>query len=74
MHFCLSFGMVRPLTLDKTNEIFVLKRQGEFAYETRSTPELPTSRHVLVKIIATGICGSDVCIHASPTIPARPRR
>lgn len=43
----------------------MLKKVGEFAYETRKTPELPTSKHVLVKIVATGICGSDVCIPLS---------
>ncbi|KAL2064670.1 hypothetical protein VTL71DRAFT_3808 [Oculimacula yallundae] len=42
------------------NRVFVLKRKAEFAYETRPTPDLPTSKHVLIKVLATGICGSDV--------------
>ncbi|PVH76501.1 GroES-like protein [Cadophora sp. DSE1049] len=47
-------------SVSEENQVFVLRRKGEFAYETRTTPKLPTSGHVLVKIIATGICGSDV--------------
>ncbi|KAH6721571.1 chaperonin 10-like protein [Leptodontidium sp. MPI-SDFR-AT-0119] len=46
--------------VSEENRVFVLQHKGKFAYETRPTPKLPTSRHVLVKIIATGICGSDV--------------
>ncbi|KAL3418143.1 xylitol dehydrogenase [Phlyctema vagabunda] len=46
--------------VSEENEVFVLRRKGEFFYETRSTPSLPSERHVLIKILATGICGSDV--------------
>ncbi|CAL3965369.1 hypothetical protein PZA11_001867 [Diplocarpon coronariae] len=46
--------------VSQKNEVFVLRKQGEFFYETRKTPELPSSKHVLVRIVATGICGSDV--------------
>ncbi|KAK0106248.1 hypothetical protein ONS96_003889 [Cadophora gregata f. sp. sojae] len=46
--------------VSKENQVFVLRKKGDFAYETRRTPNLPTNRHVLVKILATGICGSDV--------------
>ncbi|OBT66796.1 hypothetical protein VE03_03993 [Pseudogymnoascus sp. 23342-1-I1] len=48
------------LQVSEENRVFVLRRKGEFDYETRPTPELPTSRHVLVKVMATGICGSDI--------------
>ncbi|OBT58320.1 hypothetical protein VE04_00745 [Pseudogymnoascus sp. 24MN13] len=48
------------LQVSEENRVFVLRRKGEFHYETRPTPELPTSRHVLVRIMATGICGSDI--------------
>ncbi|RDW74210.1 hypothetical protein BP5796_07652 [Coleophoma crateriformis] len=46
--------------VSEENNVFVLKRKGEFVYETQQTPILPSSGHVLIKIIATGICGSDV--------------
>jgi hypothetical protein len=44
------------------NECFVLSKEGLFSYETRHTPALPSDRHVLVQVIATGLCGSDVII------------
>jgi L-iditol 2-dehydrogenase len=44
----------------ETNKSFVLSAAREFSYEERPAPELRTSRDVRVRVIATGLCGSDV--------------
>ena len=43
------------------NKTFVLSPTKQFSYEDRSVPELRTPRHVRVRVVATGLCGSDVC-------------
>lgn len=56
--------MVNGLTDNETskapNEAFVLHPGGTFSYEERSKPTIQTSRDVVVQIMATGLCGSDV--------------
>lgn len=42
------------------NFAFVLREKGQFCYERRPVPTLPSNRHVIVAIKATGLCGSDV--------------
>ncbi|GFG07273.1 probable D-xylulose reductase A [Aspergillus udagawae] len=42
------------------NQAFVLHPGGSFHYEQRAIPTLRSERDVLVRIIATGLCGSDV--------------
>lgn len=42
------------------NNTFVLTPAREFHYEERPVPELRTSRDIRVRVIATGLCGSDV--------------
>ena len=42
------------------NECLVLSKESPLSYETRPIPALHSDRHVLVEIIATGLCGSDV--------------
>lgn len=42
------------------NRAFVLQQKGRFTYEKRPIPTLPSDRHVIVEIKATGLCGSDV--------------
>ncbi|TID21242.1 chlorophyll synthesis pathway protein BchC [Venturia nashicola] len=44
----------------KNNKSFVLEKQGVFGFQDRPFPSLRSSRDVLVRIEATGICGSDV--------------
>ncbi|KAH8586568.1 putative xylitol dehydrogenase [Bisporella sp. PMI_857] len=53
-------GHGTDLHVSEQNQVFVLRKQGEFFYETRKTPQLPSTKHVLIQVIATGICGSDV--------------
>lgn len=36
------------------------KGGGSFYYENRGVPALETDRDVIVRIVATGLCGSDV--------------
>ena len=43
------------------NKTFVLSPTKQFSYEDRPIPELRTPRHVRVRVVATGLCGSDVC-------------
>ncbi|KAL1604743.1 Endo-1,4-beta-xylanase 2 [Paraconiothyrium brasiliense] len=43
-----------------TNRSFVLSPSLKFSYEERPTPALRTTRDVRVRIIATGLCGSDI--------------
>ncbi|CAG8938925.1 unnamed protein product [Penicillium salamii] len=42
------------------NEAFVLHPGGKFFFEERSKPTIQSSRDVIVQIMATGLCGSDV--------------
>lgn len=42
------------------NPAFVLESKGHFRHEGRAVPTLPSDRHVIVAIKATGLCGSDV--------------
>lgn len=44
----------------ETNHAFVLSPSRTFSFEDRPLPELKSSRHVRVRIVATGLCGSDV--------------
>jgi len=46
--------------VDETNESFVLSPSRQFIFEDRPIPGLRTSRDVRVRVIATGLCGSDV--------------
>ena len=41
---------------------FVLQKPRSFNYEHRPKPAFRCSRDVVVKVIATGLCGSDVSI------------
>jgi hypothetical protein len=43
-----------------TNVAFVFGPTRRFTFEKRSIPELRSSRDVRVRIVATGLCGSDV--------------
>lgn len=51
-----------PSSVDEKspNHAFVLRQKGEFFYENRPVPELPSENHVIVIVKATGLCGSDV--------------
>lgn len=42
------------------NESFVLSETRQFSYEKRTVAPLQTSRHVRVRVVATGLCGSDI--------------
>ncbi|KAJ5497404.1 hypothetical protein N7463_009391 [Penicillium fimorum] len=42
------------------NQAFVLHPDGTFTFEERSTPTLQSDRDVIVRVMATGLCGSDV--------------
>lgn len=52
----------RPST--RTNTSFVLSETRQFSFEKRPIPQLLTSRHVRVRVVATGLCGSDVDRHS----------
>ena len=47
---------------------FVLGIDRQFSFEQRPRPKPVTPKHVVVKVIATGICGSDVSIIAFPLL------
>lgn len=42
------------------NHAFVLQQKGQFVYQKYPIPTLPSEKHVIVEIKATGLCGSDV--------------
>ncbi|KAH8434021.1 NAD(P)-dependent alcohol dehydrogenase [Aspergillus melleus] len=42
------------------NEAFVLHPGGQFSFEERSKPTIQSPRDVVVQVMATGLCGSDV--------------
>jgi len=50
------------LTLSQSNPSFVLDRDLSFRYEDRSIPTVQDARDVIVRIVATGVCGSDVSV------------
>jgi hypothetical protein len=43
------------------NESFVLNPAGYFSFEKRLIPQFRSPRDVRVRIVATGLCGSDAC-------------
>ncbi|KAJ4287159.1 Endo-1,4-beta-xylanase 2 [Kalmusia sp. IMI 367209] len=45
---------------ENTNYSFVLSPSRQFSYEEKSIPELRKSTDVRVRVIATGLCGSDI--------------
>jgi len=49
----------KKLSQPEDNKIFVLEKQGKFGYSSRPRPTVD-SRYVLVKVMVTGLCGSDV--------------
>ncbi|KAH6639227.1 chaperonin 10-like protein [Boeremia exigua] len=60
-----EFADVRLPTSDKnrtieTNQSFVLSPAKTFSFEDRPVPSLQSSRHVRIRVVATGLCGSDV--------------
>ncbi|KAK4867146.1 hypothetical protein LT330_007888 [Penicillium expansum] len=52
--------MTATKAAETTNEAFVLHPGGTFAFEERSVPTLQSDRDVIVRVMATGLCGSDV--------------
>ncbi|KAH7072266.1 chaperonin 10-like protein [Paraphoma chrysanthemicola] len=48
------------LYTEHVNKSFVLSPSRQFSFESRPVPQLQTSRDVLVRVIATGLCGSDI--------------
>jgi hypothetical protein len=56
--FQVTNGAKKP-SQDQSNKVFVLEKQGKFGYSSRPKPTVD-SRYVLVKVLVTGLCGSDV--------------
>jgi hypothetical protein len=54
-------GAEREDSHQDTNEAFVLSPTKQFTFEKRPIPEFRSSKDVRVRIVATGLCGSDVC-------------
>jgi hypothetical protein len=52
--------ILQLLSHQAVNEAFVLYPGGSFGYEKRDIPTLQAERDVLVRVVATGLCGSDV--------------
>ncbi|KAL3445542.1 chaperonin 10-like protein [Aspergillus insuetus] len=52
--------MTIPTHSESSNQAFVLYPGGRFGFEDREIPTLQSERDVLVRVIATGLCGSDV--------------
>ncbi|KAJ4989315.1 alcohol dehydrogenase GroES-like domain-containing protein [Stagonosporopsis vannaccii] len=44
----------------ETNQSFVLSPSRQFSFKGRPVTELQSSRHVRIRVVATGLCGSDV--------------
>lgn len=51
--------------VDEGDLAFVLSVDRQFSFERRKKPELVTPRDVIVEVIATGLCGSDVSIESA---------
>lgn len=52
-----------------SNQAFVLSPTRQFSYEERTLSRHLSPRHVRVRVVATGLCGSDV----SKSVQLRPR-
>ncbi|KAL4899231.1 hypothetical protein BDW74DRAFT_183974 [Aspergillus multicolor] len=52
--------MTVPTYDQAVNDAFVLNPGGKFGYEKRDVPTLRSERDVLVRVVATGLCGSDI--------------
>ena len=50
----------RKLKLIQRNLSFVLGKDLTFSYEDREVPAVEGERDIIVRIVATGVCGSDV--------------
>lgn len=50
------------LTLQANPSCVLQKGGSAFYYETHEIPTLQSDRDVIVRVVATGLCGSDVCI------------
>jgi len=53
---------------EETDLAFVLSVDRKFSYEQRPRPKPTTSHDVVVRVIATGICGSDVSYWPRPQL------
>jgi hypothetical protein len=49
----------------RNNESCVLNPAGYFSFGKRPIPQFRSLRDVRVRIVATGLCGSDACEHFS---------
>ncbi|KAL0260944.1 Endo-1,4-beta-xylanase 2 [Diplodia seriata] len=56
----MTSNIVNATETPQVNDAFVLKPGGQFYYEQRPVPTEVTGRDVLIRVVATGICGSDV--------------
>jgi L-iditol 2-dehydrogenase len=52
--------MLIPDVFQTANQAFVLHPGGTFTFEERNTPTIQSDRDVIVRVMATGLCGSDV--------------
>lgn len=50
------------MEVDNTDLAFVLSVGREFSFERRKRPEPVLPKDVIVEVVATGLCGSDVSI------------
>lgn len=48
-------------SFQNVNHAFILSPGGTFCYKERPTPKIESERDVIVRVVATGLCGSDVC-------------
>ncbi|KAH1496691.1 hypothetical protein KXV92_004239 [Aspergillus fumigatus] len=47
-------------SFQNVNHAFILSPGGTFCYKERPTPKIESERDVIVRVVATGLCGSDV--------------
>lgn len=50
-------------SVPKHNPSFVLDPNLSFSYEDREIPQIQDSRDIIVRVVATGVCGSDVSLN-----------
>ena len=55
-----SFDIYADFRYLKVNLSFVLDPNLSFSYEEREIPKVEDSRDIIVRIVSTGVCGSDV--------------
>jgi hypothetical protein len=61
--FYLTSHCILLTLMPQVNLSFVLDPNLSFSYEEREIPKVENSRDIVVRVVSTGVCGSDVSLN-----------